>query len=297
MSIPDEQIREFEKITDYIKKLEWWKNQNLWPHFEAQSFPYQVPNLIHQGIYDWKIDKITVIPTTVEEVRILVDTYPNQFTEIEIRDLVVQKIETTTSIIEEFTWELKCGEDSKKNPYFITGLRYHSNQEKESRMLLSYIQDPKRIPTKVLLDFFSGLFVKRLHIETNEIEEIRNDLSIKQIGKTIPANKSQLQKCAAFFLAIYVIGRLRIVKEVKEFPFDGTSTNVTRDIVTMSAQWAMNEFGGKYNIGTLHSYLKTVNVKFANHIDIVEIFLLNYYPNEELKIKSEFTELRKKYRK
>ncbi|WP_028665459.1 hypothetical protein [Runella zeae] len=115
-----------------------------------------------------------------------------------------------------------------------------------------------------------------------------NSLTTKETQK-----HPQLQTCAAFFLAIFVLGRLG---KVKEFPFNGTSTNEAKDSVTMAAQWAMDRFGGKHNIETLHSYLKTTNVKFAKHIDIAEVFLLHHYPNEELKIKSEFTKLRLQYR-
>lgn len=104
-----------------------------------------------------------------------------------------------------------------------------------------------------------------------------SDLSTQKLPQ-----KPQLKNVAAFFITIYILGRLGIVEE---FPLGGTSTNDVQKKVTKAAETAMNAFGGEYNIKTLHSYLRDTKTKFKEHLTNVGAFLFYHYPERESEIK------------
>ena len=125
-------------------------------------------------------------------------------------------------------------------------------------------------------------------------EQLYADFYKLAIGDLTTQNQPQkphLQNAVAFFIAIYVLGLLGIVKE---FPFDGTSTNAVKEKVTAAAKEAMSKFGGNYNIATLHAYLRDNKTSFKNHLPQVETFLLYHYPEDKIRIQSILGNLREK---
>lgn len=148
MKLTPEEVEEFEKITNYETKLASDK-QNLSPRFELQIPPREKPTPYSEGINNSHVNKIHITPECIQEPKKLVDNYPNQFTESEIRDIVVRKSQAPTPIREAFSWELQCEEDSKKTPCFLTGYRYDQNSEREAKILLQYLLSPKHNPQNV----------------------------------------------------------------------------------------------------------------------------------------------------
>lgn len=202
MELTPEQIKEFEAIADYSQKLKWWQ-ERFDIRLEPQSFLSS--RLNHLGIQEWYSGEISIYPKNKEEIKIFVDWYPNQATPIDVRKYIEQglekrpKSEWKNHLEKGYEWELQCGVDSLSGVWFSIGYNYEENIEEGARLLYEGITK-ERDKHQILMDFFSGLFVKRLKKAITEkknniadFEEIiakNQDLNVKPLDNK-PISTSQ----------------------------------------------------------------------------------------------------------
>ncbi|MFN8344773.1 MAG: hypothetical protein U0X91_07210 [Spirosomataceae bacterium] len=171
-----EQVKEFEAITDYSKKLKWWQ-ERFDIKLEVQSLPSS--RLNHLGILEWHFDHISIYPKNNDEIKIFVEWYPNQMTPIDIRKNIEKdlakwpKSEWKSYLEKGYNQELQCGFDSISSVWFSIGYNFEENIAEGVKLLYDGITK-EQDRHKVVMDFFSGLFVKRLN---KAVKEKKNNIS------------------------------------------------------------------------------------------------------------------------